>query len=69
VTGIVGLVLTAGTAIFEPALSVAKRRIGDWFFRSHRDRARRRARGSRRRPGSPYSGGMQRTGTFAWWPF
>jgi divalent metal cation (Fe/Co/Zn/Cd) transporter len=27
-TSIVGLVLTAGTAIFEPALGVAKRRIG-----------------------------------------
>ncbi|MGN6175100.1 MAG: hypothetical protein ACTHPS_19450, partial [Streptosporangiaceae bacterium] len=27
-TTIVGLVLTAGTAIFEPALGVAKRRIG-----------------------------------------
>jgi hypothetical protein len=27
-TSILGLVLTAGTAIFEPALGVAKRRIG-----------------------------------------
>jgi catechol 2,3-dioxygenase-like lactoylglutathione lyase family enzyme len=27
-TSIVGLVLTAGTAVFEPALGVAKRRIG-----------------------------------------
>ena len=27
-TSIIGLVLTAGTAIFEPALGVAKRRIG-----------------------------------------
>jgi hypothetical protein len=27
-TSIVGLVLAAGTAIFEPALGVAKRRIG-----------------------------------------
>jgi deoxyinosine 3'endonuclease (endonuclease V) len=27
-TSIVGLALTAGTAIFEPALGVAKRRIG-----------------------------------------
>jgi hypothetical protein len=27
-TGIIGLVLTAGTAIFEPALGLAKRRIG-----------------------------------------
>jgi divalent metal cation (Fe/Co/Zn/Cd) transporter len=28
-TSIIGLVLTAGTAVFEPALGVAKRRIGD----------------------------------------
>ena len=28
-TSIAGLILTAGTAIFEPALGVAKRRIGD----------------------------------------
>ena len=27
-TSVVGLVLTAGTAVFEPALGVAKRRIG-----------------------------------------
>jgi divalent metal cation (Fe/Co/Zn/Cd) transporter len=30
-TSIVGLVLTAGTAILEPALGVAKRRIGAWL--------------------------------------
>jgi divalent metal cation (Fe/Co/Zn/Cd) transporter len=30
-TSIIGLVLTPGTAIFEPALGVAKRRIGAWL--------------------------------------
>ncbi len=30
-TSIAGLVLTAGTAVFEPVLGVAKRRIGAWL--------------------------------------